>query len=236
MSTWQSLWILVQAHPLYLPFAWLFSGLTNVLVAIPSFVGAGRWLGKRRALLLIASLSLFAFLIEGQALLTGWPYGGFYYSQLMGFQLFGLVPWSLPFAYVPLVLGAGYLSYTWMRNRWLRIVAIGLLLLAIDLAFDPVATKLGFWVWSNPQGFYGVPWSNFFGWLVSGLLAGVIFTTVTNTKSAPSRPPRLLVVSLLLFLICVSLGNLLLKLWVPLLIGISLLALVCYSYRYEIPR
>ena len=40
-----------------------------------------------------------------------------------------------------------------------------------DLVLDPGATALGFWIWENGGWYYNVPWMNFFGWMVTSLLA-----------------------------------------------------------------
>ena len=45
---------------------------------------------------------------------------------------------------------------------------------AFDLVLDPGSVSLGFWIWEDSIGFYGVPWSNFLGWLLSSALAAVI--------------------------------------------------------------
>jgi putative membrane protein len=42
---------------------------------------------------------------------------------------------------------------------------------AFDLILDPGATALGFWIWEIDGWYYNVPLMNFFGWMVTSLLA-----------------------------------------------------------------
>jgi putative membrane protein len=44
------------------------------------------------------------------------------------------------------------------------------LIILVDLVLDPAAVSLGIWTYSEGF-FYGVPLSNFVGWLISGSLA-----------------------------------------------------------------
>jgi putative membrane protein len=55
----------------------------------------------------------------------------------------------------------------------------------MDAVIDPGAAALGFWVW--PGGaYYGVPLSNYAGWLLSGILA----TALLLAAGRWSRIPR----------------------------------------------
>lgn len=224
-------WVLMVAHPLYIPFAFLFSGLSNVLIAIPSLVGLYRWAGRKKALLIFFVLSAFALLFEGQAVITGWPYTSFLYTDLSGFKLFNLVPWTLPFSWVPLLLGSAFLSFRMVQKKWQRVVVIALILTAIDLAFDPLATKFGLWVWQSPGQFYGVPWQNFLGWFISGIIGGGIFVYLTRQMQNPM--PRTIALSAQVLLLCCLILNLLVGFWMPALIAVALLLLYYRHGRHQ---
>ena len=136
----------------------------NLLVAWPSFSALGRRLGASAAAWVLLQLALFGWLIESVGVLTGFPYGGFHYSPKLEPLLFGVVPLGLPLSWPPLVLAA--VAATEGRRGWT--VRATALLVAFDLVLDPGAAAVGFWVWHTPRGFYGVPWTNFAGWCLSG--------------------------------------------------------------------
>lgn len=64
-----------------------------------------------------------------------------------------------------------------------RIICTALIVTAFDLVLDPGAVRLRFWHYAGGAEFYGVPVSNFVGWLVSGAVGAVlieIFTRLTK--------------------------------------------------------
>jgi putative membrane protein len=88
--------------------------------------------------------------------------------------------------YVPLVIGA--VSAAWGPARRLpRILLSAVLLTLIDGVLDPGATALGFWAWTEGGSYYGVPLSNFAGWLLSGAVSATLLVTVGRIRTAP--PP-----------------------------------------------
>jgi putative membrane protein len=141
---------------------WPVSWMAMVLFALPSFGAAVHWLGPRNGIGSLVSLSLLAISIESLGVATGWPYGAFSYASVLGPKIFGLVPPTVPFGWIPLVLAAWTLAPA--RRRFL--VALTLLI-GFDFVFDPAAVALGFWHWDIPGPWFGVPWINFFGWMVS---------------------------------------------------------------------
>ena len=173
------------------------SVLFVVLFALPSYAVLWRWAGPRRALQVLAGLGLFALGIETLAVATGWPYGRFSYGDAIGGKVAGLVPWSVPFAWTPLVLGTHALTQRLLRfarpisgsrrtspgegTAWpglsvrLAPVAAGAVALAVaDLVLDPGAVRQKFWHYDAGGPYYGVPASNYFGWLLSGLVGHVL--------------------------------------------------------------
>lgn len=98
---------------------------------------------------------------------------------------------------VPLVVVAcwGCLLYGAMKYSdslgiplWLRPAADGLYALMLDLTMDVVAVRMGLWTWQVEPGsqWLGVPYSNFGGWLLVGILFSAGVRTVRNL--AEHRP------------------------------------------------
>jgi bisanhydrobacterioruberin hydratase len=167
-----------------LPGASIGSYVSTLLIALPSIVALFRYLGPRRATLSLLALSLFAYAIESAGVATGFPYGRFFYGDALGPTVAGLVPFLLPLSYAPLVVGA--VAAAWGgRSRLLHVVRAALLLVWMDVVLDPGATSLGFWVWPEGGVYYGVPPSNFVGWLLSGTLAAALLLATGRWSEAP---------------------------------------------------
>jgi len=88
----------------------------------------------------------------------------------------------LDVAGIPLAIGLGwsvvlYAGYETAR-RWelsppARAAFVALFVLHVDLALDAVAIRfqpVGFWTWTPPGAYFGVPLGNFFGWFAVGFL------------------------------------------------------------------
>jgi putative membrane protein len=60
----------------------------------------------------------------------------------------------------------------------------------MDAVLDPGAASLGFWVWPQGGVYYGVPLSNYAGWLLSGTLATALLLTTGRWSETP-RPSLL---------------------------------------------
>ena len=200
------------------------SYVSTFLIALPSFVALFAYLGPRRAALSILAVSAFAYAIESVGVATGFPYGTFFYGDALGPKLFGLVPYLLPVTYVPLVIGA--VAAAWSPgNLAPRVLLSALLLVGTDAVLDPGATALGFWVWPEGGPYYGVPLSNFAGWLLSGAASAALLLFVARPQTPP--PPGALDSAVLATAFWTG-AALFSSLAVPVLPGTVLFALLLY--------
>jgi bisanhydrobacterioruberin hydratase len=162
------------------------SYISTLLIALPSAVALFRYLGPGRATLSLLALSAFAYAIEALGVTTGFPYGTFYYGDALGPKLAGIVPYLLPLSYAPLVVGA--VAAAWgTRPRLVHVLCAAMLLVWMDAVIDPGATALGFWVWPGDGAYYGVPLSNYAGWLLSGILATALLLATGRWSRIPVR-------------------------------------------------
>lgn len=190
--------LFVDPDPRYSTVSMLFI----LLLALPSFGVLIRWLGIRLGLFILVLFSLLPLIVEAVAVLTGIPYGRFSYSQAIGPVFFGLVPLSVAFAYLPVLLGGTALSCRGSGNKFSRAVFLsgGFILLA-DLVIDPAAVHAGFWTWENPGLYYGIPLSNFIGWALTGLIYSWLFLALVSKSARPLYcPPAPMAASLLLIM------------------------------------
>ncbi|WP_436344937.1 bisanhydrobacterioruberin hydratase [Natronorubrum sp. FCH18a] len=120
-------------------------------------------------------LTAYTYAIETVGVRTDWPYGAFEYTIQLGPMLFGEVPLALPLFFIPLVVNAYLLTLLvledWSANPLVRVPSAIAAVVAIDLVLDPAAVAIGFWEFVPPGGYYGVPASNYVGWLISGTVA-----------------------------------------------------------------
>ena len=131
-----------------------------------------------RALGCLGVLTAYTYAIELVGVRTDWPYGAFEYAIRLGPMLFGELPLALPLFFVPLVLNAYLLTLLVLEGRsanpLVRLPVAIAAVVAIDLVLDPAAVAIGFWAYAGGGPYYGVPLSNYAGWLVSGTVAVVL--------------------------------------------------------------
>jgi putative membrane protein len=148
--------------------------LPMLMLSIPAYLGILRYSDKR-ALYFLILISLYATAIEATSVLTGFPYGFFEYSDVLGTKIADVVPWAVSFGWVPLVIGAGILISRATQNFWLRWFLGVVLLVSSDLVLDPGAVALEFWTWIPAGIYYTVPLVNYFGWLFSSTIGLGLF-------------------------------------------------------------
>jgi putative membrane protein len=210
--------------PAQLPFPWEWfpriSAINVVFISLPLFWGAWKWLKLK--IWILGIMALYALTIENFAILTGFPYGSFEYGPIIGGKI-GEVPWTVGFSWLPILLFA-WILVCYIPKFWQRIVWGALLMTLFDVVLDPGATVLGFWIWENNQGFYGVPWMNFFGWIVSSLLGMWIWEEILKGAHILQKPnpeqARWLTLSGLISLIFWISINSLMGFSIPIVIGL----------------
>ncbi|AWS00274.1 carotenoid biosynthesis protein [Metallosphaera hakonensis] len=91
---------------------------------------------------------------------TGFPFGRYYYTSGLGYELFG-VPIIIPFLWATL----SYFSYLPTKNLFLS----PWFMVLIDLTVDPLFSRFD-WHWITPGQYFGVPLTNFVSWYLISLL------------------------------------------------------------------
>jgi putative membrane protein len=205
-----------------------------LILAIPSYYYWLKWLPLRTGTLILLFLGIFPIMIESIGIATGFPYGGFHYTDEMGFKIFGLVPWSVAFAFGPLVIGSFTLASSATRNPKTALLLGALLLVTFDLILDPAAVVLSIWVWDNPGPYYGIPITNYIGWLLTGYIVCILLHALTaNDLKELTRFPRELSLSLLLTVAFWTGYSLWVQLLIPVLIGIGMIAVLLFFLLIE---
>lgn len=153
----------------------------TVVMAAPLIVGVIPAI-DRRALAGVGVLVGYTYLIEYVGVSTGWPYGEFAYGISLG-PMIGEIPAALPVFFLPIVLNTYVLSLLLLGerrgSRLLRLAVVIPAVVAMDVVLDPAAVSLGFWAYLDGGAFYGVPLSNYVGWVLSAAVSvGVLDWTI----------------------------------------------------------
>jgi putative membrane protein len=148
----------------------------TIVMRAPLIAGVVPTMG-RKALAGVLALAGYAYAIEYVGVHTGWPYGEFYYGVELGPTVDG-IPLALPVFFLPLVMNAYLLCLLLLGPRagrmLVRLPVVIATVLLMDVVLDPGAVALGFWVYPGGGAFYGVPLSNYAGWVLSATVAVVV--------------------------------------------------------------
>jgi uncharacterized membrane protein len=195
-ATMRVLWGLIAAYAgadLLFLVAGLYPGHVSIVVSValhifPPLVFAlvhGAMVYSWRDALTFAGLCVaVGNVFENLSTRTGFPFGRYHFTERMGPKILQ-VPILLGLAYV----GMGYLS--WMvaramlggrrgglvgwRKATLPLLA-SVVMTAWDVAMDPIWATVGhLWIWEQGGAYFGVPLSNFLGWLLTNYVIYQLF-------------------------------------------------------------
>jgi putative membrane protein len=144
----------------------------------------------RRAGAGVALVTLYAYGVEFVGVTAGQPYGPFEYGVSLGPMVEG-VPVGLPVFFLPLVLNSYLLCLLLLGDRarawWVRLPVVVATVVAVDVVLDPGAVALGFWQYFGETAFYGVPLSNFRGWVLSAAVAVAVLDAAFDREALLAR-------------------------------------------------
>ncbi|WP_248890055.1 carotenoid biosynthesis protein [Bradyrhizobium japonicum] len=137
--------------------------------------------GARRALILFVACNAIAFAMENLGSATGFPFGVYHFEVGADLPHVGLIPIIVG----PLWFGAGYFSWVVASvlldgadrqlDRHFNLIVLPVVAAFVmtqwDLVMDaPNATIAKVWIWHDGGGVFGVPLSNYLGWLLTSWL------------------------------------------------------------------
>jgi uncharacterized membrane protein len=178
---------------------------------------------RLRDLLVFAAITLVVSnIFENVGVLTGFPFGHYYYTDNLGPKLF-LVPVLIGPAY----LGTGYLAWTIARVisgathprlpghlTFTVPLLAAFMMVSWDLSFDPIFSTINHaWIWLDGGSYFGVPFSNFLGWLLTTFVFLQLFALYLkgrpNVQSTDEQPSRIQSLQAILFYGLIAVGYLL---------------------------
>ena len=155
---------------------------------------------RLRGILGYAAIGLaVGYSMETLGVLTGFPFGHYYFTGGMGPKLL-----SVPILMGPAYLGMGYIAWTVARviltsgssrdelagPRLVTLpLAASFIMVAWDLSIDPALSTVGhYWIWTRGGAYFGVPVSNFLGWYLTNYLIYQLFALYLRRRSAATNP------------------------------------------------
>src|SRR5713226_6355247 len=198
----------------------LMVGLVTLLPFVFVFVHGSLHYRFRDVLVFAAITLVVSNIFENLSILTGFPFGHYYYTDGLGPKLF-LVPILIGLAY----LGTGYLAWTLARillgatekrlpgqQVWAVPVLASFLMVAWDLSFDPITSTIGHsWIWQQGGNYFGVPFSNYLGWFLTVFVFFQLFALYLrgrpNTPAAAQTSSRGYWLLAVLFYGAIALGT-----------------------------
>jgi putative membrane protein len=172
VAAYAAMTFVVTVFPGVIPVPVLIPVLTLVPVAFALLHGARRY-GWEGMLVFLVICLVVSNALENLSILTGFPFGHYYYTGNLGPKLF-LVPILIGTAY----FGTGYLAWVLgtiligdIRSRGSAFTTFAVpfiasfLMVAWDLGMDPTNSTIRHnWIWQQGGGYFGVPFTNYLGW------------------------------------------------------------------------
>ncbi len=192
------LWVLVVAYTT----ATLASTVFSIFIPIPLFLlltvafalihGALRY-GWSGIVMFIIVCLVVSNILENISILTGFPFGHYYYTDALGPKLF-LVPLLIGPAYVSTGYLAWVLATVLMGNVRQRSSALttfavpfiaSFIMVVWDLGIDPTFSTIDHrWIWEQGGGYFGVPLTNYLGWFFTVYIFFQLFALYLRFRKA----------------------------------------------------
>lgn len=230
----QAAWLATPANQRVASLMFTYGGQATVILgAMFGVLHAASRLGWRTATVVFATAFGISLAAELAGTITGFPFGPYVYTTQLGYLIGGRVPFNIPTSwffmlYASLAICGRILTCAnTSASKWRWAAVASLTLTAWDVSMDPAMVATTHWLWRLPGGadlslferiflsdlFYGMPLSNWLGWLLTGLVIARVMLElvpprVWAERVSPSRLPLVLyaVNGLFPILICAGRG------------------------------
>ncbi len=143
-------------------------------------------LSWRSILVMFTTVAVSTWGLEFIGSSTGFPFGSYDYTSLLQPQI-GHVPLLVPLAWFMMLPCAWAVASMFNLKHPVSVALVAsVAMTAWDLFLDPQMVQWGFWVWESPKGYFGIPWSNYGGWLLTGFLVTLVVRP--HRYNLPQKP------------------------------------------------
>ncbi len=211
-------WLMEPDSQRALRIGWTYGPATTVVLgALAGVLHAAGKLGVRRAALIFVFGFAISLCSELAGTGTGYPFGSYSYTALLGYKIGGLVPFNIPTSWFFMlycslaICGRVLAPRDDARGKLVWAAVAGAVLTAWDVSMDPAMVKTAHWLWDLPKAgertwlqsvfvsdiFYGMPLSNWLGWLLTGTVVARVMLAVVppsewTARVSPSSFPLVL--------------------------------------------
>ena len=199
------LWILLAVYAVYIPLSLMGQiqpplldiSISVFLPAIFAFVHSVVRYKVKGAIAFFVICFVISNFFENLSIITGFPFGHYYYTSVLGPKLF-LVPLLIGPGYY----GTGYLAWALatilvgqMRKRadalttFVVPFAASFMMVGWDVCFDPDSSTLSKqWIWRDGGGYFGVPLTNYLGWFFTVYVFLQVFSLYLRKYDSDDAP------------------------------------------------
>ena len=195
-------WVALAIYlALVIGFAWNPTPLAQGLAAIGILAAcahAALTYGWKDALALLAICVAVTFTMENIGVATGWPFGHYHFEVGSNLPHIG----TIPIIVGPLWFGMGYFSWIVAgillggearASRRIELMALPVVAAFVmtqwDVVMDPPESTISkAWTWHDGGAHFGVPLSNYFGWLLTAWLFYQAFALYLNRRRHVAEP------------------------------------------------
>jgi len=172
-----------------------FQGAMAALAAV-AFINASILLGYRHAIIFLIIGAAIGWSFEHLGVLTGAVFGPYTYTAKLGAKI-GAIPWVIPLCWFGIVYFAHVItnlilsaSPVLRAKSILQAITMAILTAfvatSMDMALDPALShpEVQAWIWTDGGHYFGVPFKNFGGWVVTAFLIDFCYRMYARTKPA----------------------------------------------------
>lgn len=211
-------WLMTPSNQAVMRIGYTYGGQTTVVLgAISGFAFLASCIGLSRTALVFAASFALSLGSELAGTGTGLPFGVYSYTDQLGYKIAGLVPFNIPTSWFYMLVASLAICGRFLPakddrvSKWWWALVGGLVLTAWDVSMDPAMVKTTHWLWFVPDlstksalsqfigtpFFFGMPLTNWLGWLLTGILVARVMLALVPPSTwvrsvAPSRLPMAL--------------------------------------------
>lgn len=193
------------------------SVIVLVLFALPSYIALLRQTGLARGFGVLLVLVLITLGLEALMVQVKLPVV-YTFNNILGYRIFGLVPWVMAFTYPPVFLTAFWLCSK--KTEGMKLLLLSTVFSVLGLVVLGAAfTRMTLIDWGIGGPLYGVPPLALIGWTIISAVSCVLINAVWGEEDLPRRTLGFSGLGILLFWSGVNFG---LQQWIAGGIGIAL--------------
>ncbi len=208
-------WLMTPSNQTVMRIGYTYGGQTTVVLgAVSGFAFLAACIGLSRTTLVFAASFVLSLGSELAGTSTGLPFGVYSYTDQLGYKIAGLVPFNIPTSWFYMLVASLAICGRFLpakddrTSKWWWALVGGLVLTAWDVSMDPAMVKTTHWLWFVPDlstssvfsqfigtpFFFGMPLTNWLGWLLTGILVARVMLALVPPSTwvrdvAPSRLP-----------------------------------------------